>query len=161
LVLLVSEEIVDKLANEYLTKLVDRLYSYMVSYLNAATKHFGWKYLVKPVLEMNIVEFDYGVEVHARVFFDNYEIERLKNAIRRQLEDNRLRIKAYVDVAKRRVKGTGDELYALLSGVRSSPPESHREAGVPGEEVRGEEGGSTPEGSEQGDLRGVQVDEES
>jgi endonuclease V-like protein UPF0215 family len=72
-------------------------------------------------------------------------VARLREAIRRQLEDNRLRIKTYTDIVKSRIRGKSEELYALLSGVRSSTTESNRETGVLGEEVRDKERGHTDE----------------
>lgn len=143
-----TEEIVEALTNEYMAKLVKRLRSIFTSYLHAAVNLYRQRYLVKPTLELSIREIDNGVEVHARVYFDGEEIARLKNAIYKQLVDNRLRIKAYADIVKMRVKGSSSEIYALLSGVHSSPPEGNREAGVPGAEVRGQEGGSTAEDSQ-------------
>lgn len=143
-----TEEIVEALTNEYIAKLVKRLRSIFTSYLHAAVNLYRQRYLVKPTLELSIREIDNGVEVYARVYFDGEEIARLKNAIYTQLVDNRLRIKAYADIVKMRVKGSSSEIYALLSGVRSSPPEGNRETGVPGEEVRGQEGGSTAEDSQ-------------
>jgi hypothetical protein len=143
-----TEEIVEALTNEYMSKLVKRLRSVFTSYLHAAVNLYRQRYFVKPTLELSIREIDNGVEVYARVYFDGEEIARLKNAIYTQLVDNRLRIKTYADIVKMRVKGSSSEIYALLSGVRSSPPEGNREAGVPGEEVRGQEGGSTAEDSQ-------------
>jgi hypothetical protein len=143
-----TEEIVEALTNEYTSKLVKRLRSVFTSYLHAAVNLYRQRYFVKPTLELSIREIDNGVEVYARVYFDGEEIARLKNAIYTQLVDNRLRIKTYADIVKMRIKGSSGEIYALLSGVRSGTTEGNREAGVPGEEVRGQEGGSTPEDSQ-------------
>jgi hypothetical protein len=154
------DEVVEALTREYLAKLVKKLRSVFISYLHAAVHLYRQRYYVRPTLELNVRELDDGVEVYARVYFDSEEIARLRNAIYSQVVDNRLRIKSYADVVKMRVKGSSSELYALLSSLRSSPPESHREAGVPREEVRDQERGSATESSQQGDLRGVQVDEE-
>jgi hypothetical protein len=156
-----TEEIVEALTQEYLAKLVRRLRSIFISYLHAAVHLYRQRYYVRPTLELNVKELDDGVEVYARVYFDSEEIRRLRNAIYSQVVDNRLRIKSYADVVKMRVKGSSSELYALLSNLRSSTTESNREIGVSGEEVWSEEGGSTPEGSKQSDIRRVQVDEES
>jgi hypothetical protein len=142
------EEIVEALTNEYMAKLVKRLRSVFTSYLHAAVNLYRQRYFVKPTLELSIRELDNGVEVYARVYFDSEEIARLKNAIYTQLVDNKLRIKTYADIVKMRIKGSSSELYALLSNLRSSTTESSRETGVPGEEVRGEEGGPTPESSQ-------------
>jgi hypothetical protein len=142
------EEIVEALTNEYMAKLVKRLRSIFTSYMHATVNLYGQRYLVKPILELNIREFEWGVEAYVRVYFDEPDVAKIREAVRKQLEDNRLRIKAYADIVKMRIKGSSGEIYALLSGVRSSPPEGNREAGVPGEEVRGQEGGSTPEDSQ-------------
>jgi hypothetical protein len=142
------EEIVEALTNEYMTKLVKRLRSIFTSYMHAAVNLYGQRYLVKPVLELNIREFEWGVEAYVRVYFDEPDVAKIREAVRKQLEDNRLRIKAYADIVKMRIKGSSGEIYALLSGVRSSSSKSNREAGVPGEEVWGQEGGSTPEDSQ-------------
>ena len=147
-----TEEIVEALTREYVTKLVKKLRSVFISYLHAGVNLYRQRYFVKPTLELSVRELDNGVEVYARVYFDSEEIARLKNAIYVQLVDNKLRIKTYADIVKMRIKGSSSELYALLSNLRSSPPESDRAVGVPREEVRGQEGGPTPEGSEQGDI---------
>ena len=146
------EEIVEALTNEYMTKLVKNLRSIFTSYMHAAVNLYGQRYLVKPVLDFSIREFEWGVEAYVRVYFDEPDVLKIREAVRKQLEDNRLKIKAYADIVKMRIKGSSSEIYALLSGVRSSPPESDRAVGVPREEVRGQEGGPTPEGSEQGDI---------
>jgi hypothetical protein len=142
------EELVEALTNEYMTKLVKRLRSIFTSYVHAAVNLYGQKYLVKPVLELSVREFTWGVEAYVRVYFDEQDVAVIREAARKQLEDNRLRIKAYADIVKMRVKGSSSEIYALLSGLRSGATEGHREAGVPREEVWSEEGGSTAEGSQ-------------
>jgi len=142
------EEIVEALTNEYMTKLLKNLRSIFTSYMHAAVNLYGQRYLVKPVLELNMREFEWGVEAYVRVYFDEPVVAMIREAARKQLEDNRLRIKAYADIVKMRVKGSSSEIYALLSGVRSSPSKSNRETGVSGEEVRGQEGGSTAEDSQ-------------
>jgi hypothetical protein len=147
-----TEEIVEALTREYVTKLVKKLRSVFISYLHAGVNLYRQRYFVKPTLELSVRELDNGVEVYARVYFDSEEIARLKNAIYVQLVDNKLRIKTYADIVKMRIKGSSSELYALLSNLRSSPPESDRAFRISGEEVRGQEGGPTPEGSEQGDI---------
>jgi hypothetical protein len=147
----VDEELVDALAREYLTKLVDKLYDYVVSYLKGALKHFGRRFLMKPTLEVSIDTFEYGVEMHLRIFFDNFEVEKLREGIRKRVRDNRLRLKSFADIVDMRIRGTGDELHALLSGVRPSPAEGSGENRVHREEVRSEEGGSVAQGADEGD----------
>jgi hypothetical protein len=142
------EEIVEALTNEYMTKLVKRLRSVFISYLHAGVNLYRQRYFVKPTLELNVRELDNGVEVYARVYFDSEEIARLKNAIYTQLVDNKLRIKTYADIVKMRIKGSSSEIHALLSNLRPSTTEGDRETRVLGEEVRGQEGGSTAEGSQ-------------
>ena len=142
------EEIVEALTNEYMTKLVKNLRSIFTSYMHAAVNLYAQRYLVKPVLELSVREFEWGVEAYVRVYFDELDVAKIREAVRKQLEDNRLRIKAYADIVKMRIKGSSSEIYALLHHMRSSPSEGDREAGVPGEEVRGQEGGSTPEDSQ-------------
>jgi hypothetical protein len=142
------EEIVEALTNEYVAKLVKRLRSVMISYFHAGVHLYRQRFLVKPTLELNVKELDNGIEVYARIYFDELEVSMIREAVRKQLEDNRLRIKTYADIVKMRIKASSSEIHALLSGVRSSPPEGNREAGVPGEEVRGQEGGSTSEDSQ-------------
>jgi hypothetical protein len=146
------EEIVEALTNEYMSKLVKRLRSIFISYLHAAVNLYRQRYYVKPTLELNVRELDNGVEVYARVYFDSEEVARLRNAIYTQLVDNKLRIKTYADIVKMRIKGSSSELYALLSDLHSGSSTGNREAGVPGEEVRGQERGSVHEGSGESNI---------
>jgi hypothetical protein len=155
-----EEEVVESITRTYLKKLVDRLYKYTVSHIKYIEKHFRHYFVLEPTTEMVIKVFEWGVEVHARIYLDGSEVARLREAVRRQLEDNRLRLKTYVDITKMRIRGKSEELYALLSNLRSSTTESGGALRVLGEEVRSEEGGSTAESTQQSDIRGVQVDEE-
>jgi hypothetical protein len=143
--LMSEEEVVEELTREYLVKLVDKLQNFTVGYLKGIPKHFRRHFILRPTLELNVNTFEWGVEASVRVYFDGLQIMKLKDAIRKQLEDNRLRIKTYADIVKMRVKGSSSELYALLSNLRSSPSTGNRETGVPREEVRGQEGGPVPE----------------
>jgi hypothetical protein len=156
----VNDEVVESLTREYLKRLVERLYKYTLSHVRYIEKHFKRYFVLEPTTELSIKTFEWGVEIHARIYLDGSEIERLREAVRRWLEDNRLRIKAYADIVKMRIRGKSEELYALLSNLRSSTTEGGGAPRVLREEVWSEEGGSTAEGSEQSDLRGVQVDEE-
>jgi hypothetical protein len=144
----VEEEVVESLTREYLKRLVDRLYKYTLSHIKYIEKHFRRYFVLEPTTEMSIKVFEWGVEAHARIYLDGSEVARLREAVRRQLEDNRLRLKTYADITKMRIRGKSEELYALLSNLRSSPTENSRKTGVPGEEVRGQEGGPTPESSQ-------------
>jgi hypothetical protein len=136
-----EEEVVEAIAREYLTKLTDRLHSEVVAYLKGIPKFFSKYFVLKPTLEMNVNFFEYGVEVHVRMYFDGKEIAKLKEAIRAQLRDNKLRIKAYADIVNMRIRATSGELHALLSDLYSGATTGGGETGVPGEEIRGQEGG--------------------
>jgi hypothetical protein len=144
----VDDEVVESLTREYLKRLVERLYKYTLSHVRYIERHFKRYFVLEPTTELSIKTFEWGVEVYARIYLDGSEVARLREAVRRQLEDNRLRIKTYADIVKMRIRGKSEELYALLSNLRSGTTESSGAPGVPGEEVRGQEGGSAAEGSQ-------------
>jgi len=146
------EDIVEALTKEYVSKLVKRLKTVFLSYLRATTNLYRQRYLIEPTLELNMREFEWGVEAHIRLYIDELEIAKIRDAIRKQLEDNRLKIKAYADITKLRIKGSSVEMYALLSGLHSSSSEGVRETRIFRKEVRSEEGGPTPESSQQSNI---------
>jgi hypothetical protein len=142
------EDVVEALTKEYVSKLVKKLKTIFLSYIRATTNLYRQRYLVEPTLELNMREFEWGIEAHIRLYIDELEIAKIRNAIRKQLEDNRLKIKAYADIAKLRIKGSSVEMYDLLSGLRPSTTAGGGKIRIFGEEVRDQEGGSTAEGSQ-------------
>jgi hypothetical protein len=148
----VEDEVVERLTRDYMRMLTRRLYHYTLSYFKYVVGHFRHFFLLEPNVDLSYKQFEWGVEIHARLYFDDSHVAMIREAVKKQLEDNRLKIKSYVDTVKKRKRGSSSEIYALLSNLRSSPSEGGREAGVPGEEAWDQERGSTAEGSEQSNL---------
>jgi hypothetical protein len=152
MVLEVDEEVVDMLTNQVLGKLVKKLHNYVSHYSTGMQNHFRWYFEIQPRLDLTIKDFEWGVEVNMRIYIDEPDINRIRESIRRQLMDRKLRVAAYESIKAGDIKISSWELYAILSGVRSSPPEGDSEAGGAGAEVRDQEGGHPPEGAQQGNL---------
>jgi len=151
-VLEVGDEVVDMLTDQVLYKLVKKLHNYVAHYSTGMQNHFRWFFEIQPRLDLAIKDFEWGVEVNMRIYIDEPDISRIRESIRRQLMDRKLRIAAYENLKAGDIKISSGELYAILSGVRSGPPEGSPEAGGDRAEVRGQEGGHPPEGAQQGDL---------
>ncbi|MFP3265560.1 MAG: hypothetical protein RXO54_06980 [Acidilobus sp.] len=136
------------LTNQVLNKLVKKLHNYVSHYATGMQNHFRWFFEIQPRLDLVIKDFEWGAEVNMRIYIDEPDINRIRESIRRQLMDRKLRIAAYENIKAGDIKISSGELYAILSGVHSSPPEGGPEAGGDRAEVRDQEGGHPPESAQ-------------
>jgi hypothetical protein len=148
----VNDEVVDSMVKEVLYKIVKKIHNYAVGYPAYVQNHFKSFFDMQPRLDLEVKDFDWGVEITMRVYIDEPDIAKIRESIKRQLMDRKLRVEIYKSIKGERIRITSGELHALLSGLRSSPTEGGSETGGDRTEVRDQEGGYTSESSPQGNL---------
>jgi hypothetical protein len=150
----------ERLKANYKTIIARNMKNYIAGAIHKMERDYG----VSFVQEMTAKEFDVGVEIHLRVYIDAEELMKLKESLKKFLQEKRATTLIWTGALKSikegSLKSSSGELDALLSDSAQRPAEALGKAGGDRAKVRGQEGRPHPEGDSEIDKRGVHINKE-
>jgi len=150
----------ERLKANYKTIIARNMKNYIAGAIHKMERDYG----VSFVQEMTAKEFDVGVEIHLRVYIDAEELAKLKESLKRFLQEKRATTLIWTGALKSikegSLKSSSGELDALLSDSTQRPAEASSETRGDRAKVRSQEGRPHFESDSETDKRGVHVSEE-
>jgi hypothetical protein len=141
--------------------LTGRMARCVMSYLKCSKTQFHRYYAIEPRMEINIQYKLTGIEVYAKMYFDDDTLEWLEKTIKEMIKDRRvsasIRLRALKDILASEVFSISSGVDAILHDHNTSSTENSIKAGGDREEVWSEEGRPNNEGDNKNINGGIQV----
>jgi len=163
---IISEENIKRYAEEETQKailfLVRRAFYMFSSYINGATHLFEQRFKVALNVEVQHTRIENGFQLYLKVYLDPETISRIREAVYKYVKEHgidvNIRLKILKSIIKREFKTNTGGVNALLHDIHPSSTEGADEIGRVRKKVWREEGRSTDEGVDEGDIRGDKVE---
>jgi hypothetical protein len=163
--ILTEEEInryVDEETHKLIKWFIQKAYNMICSYMNGAVHLFTQRFKVPLDVETKTIRDVDGFEIAFRVYFSPDTIAKMRDIIYRNVKENRLNVRTRTvilkSIIKREFKTNTGGVNALLHDIHPSSTEGVDEIGRVRKKVWREEGRSTDESVDEGDIRGDKVE---
>jgi hypothetical protein len=148
----IRDEYVREKVRMMLQQYVAIMDKYLQSYILAAHHLIIQRYNITPVIELSTTPFEWGVEVHVRMYLDSVAVARITEIAKKELSERHVKLKVLRKILARELTESSGGIGALLPVVHTSPGEGGKEVGRDRAKVRGEKRGSTDKSSDKDTL---------
>lgn len=164
---IITEENIRRFAEEEAERvtlyLIRRAFYIFTSYINGAVHLYEQRFKVPLNIEMQHVRIKNGVQIYVKLYLDPETVGRIRESVYKHVKQNymdvRMRLKILKNIIKREFKTCSGGVSALLHDIHPGSGESVDAIGRIRKKVWREKRGLADEGSDEGDIRGDQVEE--